>query len=236
MPISRAVPDLPGEIDLIARAARFEPQAVRAITAEHNRRLYRVARSILRDDTEAEDALQSAWLRAFSSLSEFRHESSLSTWLTRIVMNEALGRVRGRRPTLPLDDAGAALAGGQIVPFPGGLATLDPERSLAQRQVQAVLERAIDELPAQYRTVLVARVLEEMSVEETAILLDLKPETVKTRLHRARRLLRQAIERRIGPVMMNAFPFDGWRCERMTGAVLKKLAALARTAGNPLAS
>jgi RNA polymerase sigma-70 factor (ECF subfamily) len=118
-----------------------------------------------------------------------------------------------------MDELGAEA---QIIPFPGS-AALDPERSLAQNQVQVLLERAIDELPEDFRTVLVARVVEEMSVEETAGLLGIKPETVKTRLHRARRMVRGALERQIGPVLTNAFPFNGWRCDRMADAVVKQL-------------
>jgi len=212
------------EGDLVARARLHDPKAIRAITTQHNRRLYRIARSILRSDDEAEDAVQAAYLRAFAALDDFRHQSSLGTWLTRIVMNEALGRLRSRRPTLSYDDAKAATTGGQVIAFPLVAAGADPERAMAQRQIQTVVERAIDELPDPFRTVLIARVIEEMSVEETAELLGLKAETVKTRLHRARRLLRQALERQIGPVLMDAFPFGGRRCERMTQAILKRLA------------
>ena len=139
-------------------------------------------------------------------------------------MNEALGRLRSRRPTLSYDDAKAATTGGQVIAFPLAAAGADPERAMAQRQIQTVVEREIDELLDPFRTVLIARVIEEMSVEETSELLGLKAETVKTRLHRARRLLRQALERQIGPVLMDAFPFGGRRCERMTQAILKRLA------------
>ena len=176
---------------------------------QHNRRLYRMARSILRNDAAAEDALQSAYLKAFRSLADFRGQSSLGTWLTRIVMNEALALARSRKPPLQSDGGDGALLGGQVIPFPASTATIDPERAMAQSQIQTAVERAIDELPEDFRTVLVARVLEEMSVEETAELLGLKVETVKTRLHRARRLLRQAVEKQIGPVLLDAFPFAG---------------------------
>ncbi|HEU5274041.1 MAG TPA: sigma-70 family RNA polymerase sigma factor, partial [Xanthobacteraceae bacterium] len=98
------------------------------------------------------------------------------------------------------------------------------ERAIAQRQIKALLESAIDELPDSFRTVLMARAVEGMSIEETAELFGLKPETVKTRLHRARQLLRDALEKQIGPVLTDAFPFDGRRCERMTQAVLARLA------------
>ena len=212
------------EATLIAQALERDAAAVAEITTRYNRRLFRIARSILRSDDEAEDAVQSAYLKAFSSLSEFRGECSLGTWLTRIVMNEALGQLRRRTRALPLDESEAGAVGGRIIAFPGANPAVDPERAVAQRQIQAVLEQAIDELPDLFRTVLVARVLENMSVEETAALLGLQTQTVKTRLHRARRLLRAALEQRVGPVLTNAFPFDGWRCERMTETVLRRLA------------
>ena len=225
MPLSdqNRAPALPTEAELVARAARRDPAAVRAITTRYNRRLFRMARSILRDDGEAEDAVQSAYLRAFGSLQDFRGQSEFGTWLTRILINEALQLLRRRRAPLQWDEAAAqAHSDGRIIPFPTAT-PIDPERGMAQRQIQAVLERAIDDLPDGFRTVLVARVVEEMSVEETADLLGLKPETVKTRLHRARRLLRKSLERQVGPVLLDAFPFDGRRCERMTVAVLQGL-------------
>jgi RNA polymerase sigma-70 factor (ECF subfamily) len=221
--VSTLAPSLPDdEASLVARAARRDAAAVRAIMQRYNRRLYRMARSILRDDAAAEDAVQSAYLNAFRSLAEFRNQSSLGTWLTRIVINEALALTRTRKPPLQ-SDGGQALLGGRVIPFPVAGAVLDPERSMAQRQIQAAVERAIDEMPEDFRTVLVARVLEEMSVEETAELLGLKIETVKTRLHRARRLLRRAVEKQIGPVVLGAFPFGGRRCERVTEEVLRLL-------------
>jgi RNA polymerase sigma-70 factor (ECF subfamily) len=229
---SKAAADQAGEAALITLARQSDTGAIRTIMSRYNRRLYRIARSILRDDGEAEDAVQEAYLRAFGALATFRHESTLGTWLTRIVLNEALGRRRGRGPPLEqvtgamLDDPGA-----RIIAFPHSPQT-DPERSLAQRQIRQTLERAIDELPANFRTVLVARVIEEMSVEETAELLGLRTETVKTRLHRARRLLKLAIEKQIGPVLMDAFPFAGRRCERMTEEVLRRLSLDSSTSGN----
>ena len=215
--------DTEDEASLVKRAAGGDAAAIRAIMQRHNRRLYRMARSILREDAAAEDAVQSAYLNAFRALGEFRGQSSLATWLTRIVINEALALARSRKPPLQSDGEDRALLGGQVIPFPASSATIDPERAMAQSEIQTAVERAIDELPKDFRTVFVARVLEQMSVEETAELLGLKIETVKTRLHRARRLLRQAVEKQIGPVLLDAFPFLGRRCERMTDSVLKRL-------------
>jgi RNA polymerase sigma-70 factor (ECF subfamily) len=213
------------EQDLISRAARGDEAAVRVIVRQNNRRLFRVARSILKDDWEAEDAVQEAYVRAFSRLAEFEGRSALSTWLTRIVVNEALGRLRKRRPVADLAEAEHS-DNGQLVPFPLAAPQLDPERAMSQSQLNSVLEKAIDALPDVYRVVLVARVIEEMSVEETAQLYDLEPATVKTRLHRARALLRRELEENVGPMLADTYQFDGVRCERMAERVIARLNAL----------
>jgi len=216
---------LPDESELVARAKAGDRAAIRIIVRQNNRRLFRVARSILKDDWEAEDAVQEAYVRAFNQLSSFEGRSKLSTWLTRIVANEALGRLRRRRPetaTAAELDTVAGQDAATIIPFPL-TAQLDPERAMAQSEINAMLEKAIDALPDVYRIVLVARVIEEMSVEETAELFDLKPETVKTRLHRARALLRQDMEQTFGPLLTQTFPFDGARCDRMADRVLERL-------------
>jgi RNA polymerase sigma-70 factor, ECF subfamily len=219
--------DSAGEAELVARALRRDEAAVRAIVQRHNRRLYRLARSIVRNDAEAEDVLQEAYLRAFANLATFRGESGLGTWLGRVVINEALGRLRRERPTVEWTEqmegsVQSAASHGEVIPFPGE--QIDPERIMAQRQIHSLLERAIDDLPDAFRTVLVARVIEDMSVEETATLLNLQPETVKTRLHRARKLVRAALEQQIGSALTEAFPFQGRRCERMADAVVARLA------------
>ena len=154
---------------------------------------------------------------------DFRGDSSLATWLARIAMNEALGRLRRRRPSVDVDLLAPGVLEAQIIQFPYSGASEDPEKSMAQREIQRVVERAIDELPEAFRIVFITRVIEGMNVEETAEILKLKPETVKTRLHRARAMLRDNVESKIGPVVMEAFPFAGKRCERLTDAVLKRL-------------
>lgn len=209
------------ESELIRRAKAGDEAAVRAMLQPNNRRLFRIARGILRDDSEAEDVVQETYIRALTHLEGFRGESSLSTWLSRIAMNEALGRLRGKRPSLDLDSLPQDRLEAEIIPFPA--ASSDPEKSMAQRQIREAVEHAIDRLPEPFRLVFVTRVIEEMTVEETAELLSLKPETVKTRLHRARALLRQNVEKEIGPVILEAFPFAGRRCERLTEAVLRRL-------------
>jgi RNA polymerase sigma-70 factor, ECF subfamily len=214
---------LAAEEELLIRARRREEAAVRAIIRANNRRLFRLARSIVKDDGEAEDVVQEGYVRAFTRLGQFRGESSLSTWLTRIVVNEALGRLRRRRKTVDWESVETKRGGeAQIIPFPSFQP--DPERTMAQHQIHQILERAIDALPEPFRVVLVARLVEEVSIEETADLLDLRPETVKTRLHRARQLLRDDLERQVGPMLTDVFPFDGARCERMADVVTARLA------------
>jgi RNA polymerase sigma-70 factor, ECF subfamily len=213
-----------GDAELVRRALERDEAAVRAILKANNRRLFRLARGILRNDSEAEDVVQEAYVRAFTHLAEFRGASSLSTWLSRIAMNEALGRLRRARPGVELDAVPESAHEAQIIPFPiSTSAADDPEKSMARREIQNVIEDAIDELPGAFRLVFIARVVEGMSIEETAATFDLKPETVKTRLHRARAMLRDNIESRIGPVVMEAFPFAGRRCDGLTQAVLQRL-------------
>jgi RNA polymerase sigma-70 factor, ECF subfamily len=214
------------DADLITRALERDERAVRALIQRYNRRLYRVARSIVADDGEAEDVLQEAYLRAFSALADFRGDSSLATWLTRIVLNEAFQRLR-RRTDVPMSHMkkdGAEQAGAEVIPFPASSRpSIDPERAMAQRQLCQLVERAIDALPCEFRSILIARVIEGMSVEETAAAFSLRPETVKTRLHRARRLLKDALAEHIGPQFSDVFPFDGARCDRITNAVVQRL-------------
>src|SRR5690348_10364163 len=215
------------DLELVRRALSRDEAAVRAIIKANNRRLYRLARGILRNDNEAEDVVQETYVRAFTHLAEFRGDSSLSTWMSRIAMNEALGRLRRQRPGVELSSLPSGTLEAQIIQFPLLSATDDPERTMAQREIQHVVEAAIDELPEPFRMVFITRVIEGMNVEETADILGLKPETVKTRLFRARNLLRENVEEKIGPVVMEAFPFAGRRCERLTDAVLKRLGYVA---------
>ncbi|TIQ28406.1 MAG: RNA polymerase sigma factor [Mesorhizobium sp.] len=209
------------DMALVRRALAREAGAFRAIIKTHNQRLYRIARGVVRNDAEAEDIVQEAYMRAFAGLDTFRGDASLATWLSRIVINEALGRLRKRKRVVTMP------AEAQIIRFPLNQSGLnpsdDPERTMAQRQILGLVERATDSLPDVYRTVFVARVIEGLSIEETAELLGIRPETVKTRLHRARALVRKALDDEIGPVLLDAFPFAGRRCERLTAAVMRRL-------------
>jgi RNA polymerase sigma-70 factor (ECF subfamily) len=218
---------LRSDLALAQRALAREADACRLLIRTYNQRLYRLARSILRNDAEAEEAVQEAYLRAFAHLDTFRGDSTLATWLSRIAINEALGRLRKRRrigaAEIPESDRHGQGTEARIIPFPLGSSEADPERTMAQRQILNLVERATDDLPEAFRTVFVARVIEGLSVEETADLLGIKPETVKTRLFRARRLVRERIEKEVGPVLMDAFPFAGRRCDRLTRSVMLRL-------------
>jgi RNA polymerase sigma-70 factor (ECF subfamily) len=211
------------DAELVRRALTRDDTAFRTIMERYNRRLYRIARGILRNDSEAEDVVQEAYVKAFTNLGGFRGDSSLATWLARITMNEALGRLRRERPTVDLETFGAQRTEAQIIKFPQTVTSDDPERTMAQREILQLVERATDNLPEIFRIVFMTRVIEGMSTEDTANLLGLQPDTVKTRLHRARRLVRDELDKQIGPVLMDAFPFAGRRCERMTNAVLQRL-------------
>ena len=205
------------ESTLIAEAIDRDEGAVREIVRRYNQRLYRLARGILRDDNEAEDALQDGYLKAFSQLASFRGDAAFGTWLGRIVLNEALMRQRRRRTTVELTD------NPQVIPFPHASQSIDPERALAQHEIRKLLERAIDQLPDDFRAVLIARAVEGMSTKETAALLDLNAKTVKTRLHRARSLVKQALDEQIGPVLSETFPFAGRRCAGLADRVIARL-------------
>ena len=211
------------ETDLVAAARNEDEAAVRMLIQRHNRMLFRLARSVLPTDDEAEDAVQAAYVQGFTKLHTFRGEAGIGTWLGRIVLNEALGRARRMPQTMAVD---APDLSAEVIPFPLAQNGVDPERSMAQRQIGQIVERAIDGLPLAFRTVLVARLIEELSVEQTAALLDLRPETVKTRLHRARALLRKEVERQIGAAFQDAFPFGGERCRRMADRVVSALQAI----------
>jgi RNA polymerase sigma-70 factor (ECF subfamily) len=216
--------EIPEDAELLRRALGRDGHAVRLLVQRHNQRLFRIARSIVRNDSEAEDVLQEAYCSALASVGKFRGESQIGTWLARIVMNEALGRLRRRRPAMELTEMEESPAfAAQIIPFPNASVPADPETSMAQREIRVLLERAIDDLPEVFRTVLVARLVEGMSIEETAELFGILPETVKTRLHRGRRLLKAEMEKHLGPMLGQAFPFAGRRCGRLTAAVLERL-------------
>jgi RNA polymerase sigma-70 factor (ECF subfamily) len=223
------------ESGLVSLARAGDGEAVRFIIQAHNRRLYRVARAVLHDDSEAEDVVQEAYVRAFSNLEKFRGDSGLGTWLTRIALNEALGRLRRRRPKVQIEalDTPQERDRMQVIPFPLMKSDADPEQSVARRDVRMLLERAIDNLSEPFRVVFVMRDVEEMSVEETAAELGLRPETVRTRLHRARTQLRKALDTELASALTDAFPFGGARCARLADAVTRRLTELKAAEAHP---
>jgi RNA polymerase sigma-70 factor (ECF subfamily) len=206
---SRAThPRTTSDIDLVRLCRSGDPAALEALMRRHNRTLFRTARAILRDDAEAEDAVQEAYLQAFRALATFREESSFSTWLIRIVANQALMRRRRHERHAQI----FAIDAGGDEPLPAG-------------EMRRVLEARIDALPDLYRTVFVLRAVEELSVEEAAAVLDMPEATVRTRFFRARALLRAALANDVDHALEDVFGFAGERCDRIVERVLATLQA-----------
>lgn len=219
-----------GEAELLAQLRAGRSSAYAALMRRNNQRLYRLARGILRDDAEAEEAVQEGYVRAFTRLDGFKGEANLATWLSRIVLNEALGRLRRRLPTVELSDAAAGLGDGEA-----GLVQAEPspEQAMARLEIRRAIEKAVDALPAPFRSVFMLRAIEQLSVEETASCLGIPGATVKTRFHRAQKLLRLALADQFAMILDGAFPFRGTRCDRLVARVIDRLGLAAET---PLAS
>jgi RNA polymerase sigma-70 factor, ECF subfamily len=216
------------EIDDAALAARVlegDSAAFELVMRRHNRRLYRVARAMLRDSAEAEDALQDAYLAAFQAMGNYRGEASLATWLSRVVVNQCLGRLRrqARRDNIVpmVSMEGAEEQEHAAMPSESFDA---PEQAFARAELRAVLERKLDELPEAFRTVFMLRCVEELSVEETAQILNIPEATVRTRQFRARGMLRASLAQDIDGAEREIFSFDGERCDRIVATVLRRLA------------
>ena len=212
---------------LARRVSAGEHDALRLLMRRYNQTLYRTARSILKDEAEAEDAVQEAYLLAYRGMSKFRGEAKLSTWLVRIVVNEAIARARkrGRRAEI-IQLSGGTQPQAETVETNMNQATPEqPDHSMQRTQTRRLLEAKIDELPNAFRTVFVLRALEEMSVEETASCLAIPEATVRTRYFRAKGLLREALAREIDFVFDDAFSFGGERCDRIVESVLARLGA-----------
>lgn len=213
------------DTELAHRIAAGDRGAVRLVTQRNNQRLFRAAWSILKNREEAEDAVQSAYLNAFAAIGEFAGRSSLSTWLTRIVINEALGRARAakRRRERLSSDSVVHLDEYREKLMRGSTSGTAPDAGLAREQIRSLLERAIADLPDSFRQVFVLREVEGLSVEDTAEVLDIVPATVKTRHLRARRRLQEALSPDLKSALAGTFPFAGADCERMTERVLAAL-------------
>ncbi len=195
--------------------------ALRHVITANNQRLFRAAWSILKDRNEAEEAVQAAYLKAFAKIGEFAGRSALSTWLTRIAINEALGRLRtNRRRRAQLEAQGVAMLNDYREALMRGSEPAAPDEAMAREQLRQLIERAVADLPVAFRTVFVLREVEGLSVAETAETLDIPQTTVKTRLLRARRKLQDALAPDVRGALTGAFPFAGADCERITERVL----------------
>ncbi len=221
------------EAVIVERLRQGDKQAAALVMRRYNRTLWRVARGILRHDADAEDAVQEAYLRAFSRIGDFRGDSSLGTWLGRIVANEALRRLERRRITT--DFFAVTPENDEVlheVADPAPAHT--PEHLAARQEIRAMVERAVDRLPAPFRMVFILRIVEQMSIIETANMLGIPPATAKTRLHRAIGQLRQSLGEELAATFDDAFPFGGRHCDRLTEAVMRRLDAVSGTAGGNL--
>jgi RNA polymerase sigma-70 factor (ECF subfamily) len=225
----RATKQDASDVQIAQRIAADDRSAFGLLMRRHNQLLYRTARSILRDDADAEDAVQDAYVHAYRAMRSFRGDSKLSTWLVRIVVNEALGRLRKRRR-----HAQVFQLHGQVDAVEdtteesiGRASPEQPDSAALRAETRRLLETAIEQLPDAYRTVFVLRAVEEMTAEETAAVLDIPEATVRTRFFRARGLLRESLSREIDFALPDAFAFAGARCDRIITGVLVRLDGLA---------
>ena len=215
-PLSEKTPDT----QLATLAAAGNTRAFEAIMRRHNRLLFRTARSILKRDADAEDAVQDTYLSAWRALGTFREDAKLSTWLVRIVLNEALKRVRRRASNVVMFDTGAAIDEEQLEASMEADHDEQPELAASRAEMRRLMESRIDELPELFRTVFMLRAVEEMSVEEVSAALDIPETTVRTRFFRARAQLREGLSRDMDFALEDAFSFDGARCDRIVAGVL----------------
>jgi len=211
------------DTELARRVAARDEAAIRLMMRRHNQRLYRAARGILRDDAEAQDALQDAWLKAIAAIGTFRSDARLATWLTRIVVNESLGRLRRTRRGAEVIRLEADLPEGDLPSRDHADTAPNPEASAMQSEARRIIEAKIDELPDAFRTVFILRGVEELSVEETAAALAIPEATVRTRFFRARAMLRESMARSVDVALGQAFGFDGERCDRIVANVIARL-------------
>jgi RNA polymerase sigma-70 factor (ECF subfamily) len=205
-----AIPDA----EVVGRVLAGDSALFELVMRRYNRLLFRLARGIVRDDDEARDVVQAAYVRAYYHLAQFRGPAGFKAWLARITVNEALGRVRRAPPPVPGDPHVSTLP---------DLAEDEPERAAAGRDLLRILQSAIDRLPGDFRQVFMLRGVEQLSVAETAELLDLNPATVKTRFHRARRMLQQALQSQLDDVVRDTFPLGGLRCDAIVDSVLARI-------------
>jgi RNA polymerase sigma-70 factor (ECF subfamily) len=224
-PLPRAGLSELSDAELAGLVAAGHQAAFEVLMRRHNRALFRTARAIVRDDAEAEDALQEAYMKAYRAMGTYRGDARLSTWLARVVANEALMRLRKRErrsAIVPLQ-AGIDLDAVHEIAEPD-MANA-PEQSARRAEMRKLLEQRIDALPGAYRSVFMLRAVEEYSVEETAAILQVPEATVRSRFHRARGLLREGLAREVDLVTEDVFGFAGERCDRIVASVMERIAA-----------
>jgi RNA polymerase sigma-70 factor, ECF subfamily len=204
--------------DVVARVRGGDQPLFEILMRRYNQRLFRVARAILRNDADAEDAVQQAYLAAYAHLDQFAGAARFSTWLTRIAIREALGRLRTRKRRGEVE-----FDGGAEETMMKDAGDDSPEEHAQRRELGGILESAVDALPEIYRVVFMMREVEQLSTLETADVLELSEEAVKVRLHRARGMLRDGLFARVDKSLQDTFPFLGARCDRIVAAVMAKL-------------
>lgn len=198
---------------IVERVLTGDSALFELLMRRYNRLLFRLARGILRDDDEARDVVQAAYVRAYYHLEQFRGPDGFRAWLARIAVNEALGRQR-RAPTIDAEQHAVALP---------DLAEPGPENAASRRDLLRILQAAIDRLPGEFRQVFLLRGVEQLSIAETAEVLGIKPATVKTRFHRARQMLQQLLQRKLDDAARDTFPFGGQHCDAIVGTVLARI-------------
>ena len=219
---NRLVPD--DDAALVQRIRAGDSSAFEVLMRRYNRRLYRLARAVLKDDKEAEDALQEAYLCAWRSMAQFRGEAALSTWLSRLVLNESFGRARRtarRHNVIPMVSSNTDVDMSNMAADEAGR----PDKLLARTQIRAVLERTLDELPESFRLVFILRSVEELTVEETAQALGIPEATVRSRHFRAKSVLRESLAQEVDLAERDLFEFGGQQCDRVVARVLARLVA-----------
>jgi len=216
-------PDAPDE-ELARRVAKGDAAAFEALMRRHNRTMFRTARAILRDDAEAEDALQEAYLQAYRTIGGFRGDAKFSTWMARVVANEALARLRKQVRRAAIVPLQGGVEVDEINPTTEPSMDQGPENAARRAEMRRLLEKRIDALPGAYRPVFMLRAVEEYSVEETAAILQIPEATVRSRFHRARSLLREGLASEVDLAYEEVFGFAGERCDRIVATVMQRIA------------
>jgi RNA polymerase sigma-70 factor, ECF subfamily len=222
VPMAPAQTQALSDEEIVTRVLEGQQALFEILMRRNNPRVYRAVRSLLKDETDAEDAMQATYVRAYTKLRSFRGGARFSTWLTQIALNEALGRLRhGRRhPAVSLTLVEESSMSPIVPPTPS------PEALASRRELAGLLEHAVDSLPELYRVVFILREVEGMDTAETAHALEVSEEVVKTRLFRARAALRQSLEQLVGAAASDSFEFHAPRCDRVVAGVMAQIATL----------